>query len=201
MMSSRFAWRIAAVAAFAATATLAVTLSRGAPVDASFVSARQGISAHQGISATHEASGPRCAMSRLRIRVNGDERTLRYAVEFTNVSAGKCTLTGYPSVSAYSTADGQVGKAAGRDPSAAVSPVVLAPGASADARVIASPATFPNSRCHPVTADGLRIVAPGETDGRDVRHMLPACSATGRQAPVFLRVLAVQPEPGTVLPG
>lgn len=190
MMSSRVAWRAAAVIAFAATAALAVTLSRGAPTNASFVSVRD------GSSATHGTPGQRCATSGLRIRLHGGGRTLRYAVEFTNVSAVACTLTGYPSVSAYGASGAPVGNAAGRDTSAAVSQVVLAPGASADASVVANATTYRAARCRPVTAAGLHIVPPGETHGRDVRHALRACSATGKRAPVFLRVLAVEPAPG-----
>jgi hypothetical protein len=165
------------------------------------------VSVHNGISVPRETAGPpretagpRCATSRLRIRVNGGGRTLRYSVEFTNISAAACTLTGYPAVSAYGAGGARVGNAAGRGPSAAAPRVVLAPGASAQAPVVASAATFRARRCHPVTADGLHVVPPGQTEGRDVRHALRACSATGRQAPVFLRVLALQPGPGASLP-
>ncbi|HSZ40395.1 MAG TPA: DUF4232 domain-containing protein [Trebonia sp.] len=205
MMSSRLAWRVAAVAAFAATAVLAVALSRGAPMDtASFVSAGSGISATQGPAprgmSAQATSATRCDASRLRIRVSGGGPAMRYAVEFTNVSPSTCTLTGYPSVSAYGARGAQVGNAAARDTSA-VRRIVLAPGASADARVVASPTSFGARLCHAVTADGLHVVPPGQTDGQDVQHTLPACSARGHQAPVFLRVLAIQAAPKVALAG
>jgi hypothetical protein len=196
MMSSRVAWRGAAVVAFAATAVLAVTLSRGAPMDtASFVSARGG-------SVATQANGTQadCDASRLRIRVSGGGSAMRYAVEFTNVSPSACSLAGYPSVSAYGPSGAQVGNAAAREASA-VHRIVLAPGASADARVVASPAGIEARLCHEVTADGLHIVLPGQTRGQDVQHALRACSARGRRAPVFLRVLAIQAAPRPALGG
>jgi len=228
MMSSRVAWRGAAVVAFAGTAALAVILSRGAPMDtASFVSARGGGGATQAPAATQtsgaKAAGTKtsgtttstsktpgstkqanddqagCDTSRLRIRISGGPG-MRYAVEFTNVSPSACSLTGYPSVSAYGPSGAQVGNAAARATSA-VHRIVLAPGASADARVVTSPASIEASLCHEVTADGLHIVLPGQTRGQDVQHALRACSARGRQAPVFLRVLAIQAAPRPALAG
>jgi hypothetical protein len=208
MMSSRVAWRAAAVVAFAVTAALAVTLSRGAPMDtASFVSARGGTAATSAPStrapATRtpgQAPRTRCDTLRMRLRVSGGGPATRYAVEFTNVSPSTCTLTGYPSVSAYGASGAQVGNAAARDASA-VRRIVLAPGASADARVVASPTSFGARLCHAVTADGLHVVPPGQTHGQDVQHTLPACSARGHQAPVFLRVLAIQAAPKAALAG
>jgi hypothetical protein len=212
MMSSRVAWRGAAVVAFAGTAALAVTLSRGAPMDtASFDSARAGAGATQAPATTKtpgtKTSGTRtpgnteqandqagCDTSRLRIKVSGGGPAMRYAVQFTNVSPSACSLSGYPSVSAYGASGAQVGNAAARQASA-VHRVVLAPGASADARVVTSPASIEASLCHEVTADGLHVVLPGQTRGQDVQHALRACSARGQRAPVFLRVLAIQAAP------
>jgi len=199
--SARVAWRVAAAMAFAATAALAVGLSRGTPLRASLVSAHNGTSASAPASPASPATPadrPWCGTSRLRIRVKDTGMTLSYAVEFTNVSASSCVLSGYPSVSAYGASDAQVGNAAGHDATVAAARVVLAPGDSADASVIASGVTLHGQRCHPVTAFGLHIVPPGETEGLYVRHALTACSVSGRHAPVFLRVLALQADsPGT----
>ena len=185
--AARVAWRIAGAVAFAATAALAVTLSRGTSLDTSFA-ARDGTS-HSTITG-HDAG--LCSGTSLRIQVSGIVSTVRYALEFTNVSAASCTLSGYPTVSAYGLHGTQVGNAADRDRSAAVSPVVLAPGESAHAAVDAGAAAYPAHACRPVTAAGLHVTPPGAVTGRYLRQLLTACSAGGRHAPVFLHVLAVQ---------
>jgi hypothetical protein len=183
----RVAWRVAAAVAFAATAALAVTLSRGPSLDASLVAARDGTGHNASIRDLRQCSG-----ASLRIRLSGTARTVRYAVEFTNVSAAACMLRGYPAVTAYGPHGTQVGNAADRDRSAAVSRVVLAPGASAHAAVDAGAAAYSVHACHPVTAAGLHVTPPGTATGWYVRQLLTACSVSGRHAPVFLRVLAVQ---------
>jgi Protein of unknown function (DUF4232) len=185
--SARVAWRVAATVAFAGTAALAVTLSRGPSLDAS-LAARDGT----GHSASIGRDMRQCSGASLRIRLSGTARTVRYAVEFTNVSAAACMLSGYPAVTAYGPHGTQVGNAADRDRSAAVSRVVLAPGASAHAAVDAAAAAYPVHACRPVTAAGLHVTPPGAATGWYVRQLLTACSASGRHAPVFLRVLAVQ---------
>lgn len=202
MTSSRVAWRMVAVLAFAATAALAVTLSRG--------SLRPALSAGHARSAAASPNAPSlagpdarrggigpCVTSGLRISVR-DGPSDRYVVEFTNVSRSACSLRGYPSVSAYtvSARDGgarQLGTAADRDMSVAVRLVVLDRGESAAAPVAATASALPAHSCQPVTAAGLRVVPPGERAARLVRQSLTACSAGGRGGPVFLRVRAVQP--------
>ncbi len=205
----RIAWRAAAAVAFGATAALAVTLTRGAPLHASLTSARNLASAG---SHTDKGSTPRCAASRLDIsipaagatsvtaaRAGGGAPRLtvtRFPVEFTNISAAPCTLSGYPGVSAYRAGGVQVGNAAGLDASASALLIVLAPGASAHASVVDSAA---GKRCLPVAATGLRVVPPGQSVPRYVRYKIAACSAAGSRAPVFLHVRALQY--GTGVPG
>jgi hypothetical protein len=192
--SVRLGWRVAAIAAFAATAALAVTLTRGAPMPAALTSARDA-------AKQHAAKGtPRCVTSRLHITVGTAASTgasalgvTRYRLEFTNVSGATCALSGYPEVAAYRDDGTQVGNAAALDTTGAVRRVLLAPGASAHAAVIASVAP---GACHPVMAAGLRVVPPGQPDARYIGHALKACSAAGLRAPVFLRVRAVQPGTG-----
>jgi uncharacterized protein DUF4232 len=187
---ARLGWRVAAVVAFGATAALAVTLTRGAPLHAALISARN-----------HDAA-PRCAASGLRISLDavpaaatGVRRgPTSYALDFTNVSDAKCELRGYPAVAAY-LAGGQVGNAAAADTTATAHRVVLAPGETARAAVIASAAGSASEGCRPVIATGLRVTPPGESAARFIRHSLLACSAAGPLAPVFLRVRAVQPYP------
>ena len=197
--AARLGWRIAAVVAFGATAALAVTLTRGAPMHAALISAK-----------SHDAA-PRCAASSLRVSLGavpaaaaggaGGARVRQgpasYTLDFTNVSDAKCELRGYPAVAAYLASGVQVGNAAAPDTAVTAHRVVLAPGATARAAVTASAAAAPASAggCRPVVATGLRVTPPGESAVRFVRHSLLACSAVGPRAPVFLRVRAVQPYP------
>lgn len=192
----RIVWRVGVAVAFAATAALAVILSRGAPVPASLTS--EG-TAQVGIGTI---ASPQCATSRLQIRVGAGEYHgtgyIRYPLEFTNVSRTTCTLTGYPRVFAYrassQAAEGrQIGNAAGRNTSETVRRIVLAPGATAHSESqLASVADFPATRCRPVAAQELRVFPPGQSVAGYVHYAFAACSATGPRAPVFLNVQAIQ---------
>jgi hypothetical protein len=199
--TARYGWRIAAVVAFGATAALAVTLSRGAPLPAALTSARH----DAGLARSHEGAGaPRCTTSSLRISVGAGAgattagRTVtRYALGFTNVSSAACALDGYPGVAAYGGDGGQVGNAAAAASMTIASHVVLPSGGTARATVTASvPAA--TGGCLPVVAAGLRVVPPGESVARYVARRLVACSAAGPRAPVFLSVTAVQPVPSAL---
>jgi hypothetical protein len=176
------------VLAFGATAALAVTLNRPASAPAAIT------------TASHAARlTPKCAVARLAVSLAPAQETLpagaRYPVEFTNTSAAPCTLTGFPQVTVYDARGAeyaQVGNAAVRVESAAAHRVVLPPGATAHSDVDLSTAGLPQKECKQVTATGLRIVAPGETMPRYLRHKMTACSARGPKAPAYLRVRAVQ---------
>ena len=195
--SVRLGWRVAAIAAFAATAALAVSLTQGGSTPAALTSAKH-------VTKQRAAGGaPRCATPRLRVSVGtgtgastgtstgaSAPRVTRYRLDFTNVSGVTCTLSGYPEVAAYRGDGAQIGNEAGRDTSVAARHIVLAPGASAHAAVTASVSRGP---CRPVDAAGLRVVPPGQKAASYIRHTLRACSAAGPRAPVFLRVRAVQP--------
>ena len=160
-------WRVATVVAFGATAALAVTLSRGAPMNAALASAK----AHAAAAAHPAAAAAGCAVSGLRISLGQGARVTagitRYPLDFTNVSAAPCTLAGYPEVTAYVGDGVQVGAAAGHDRSVAARRVLLAPGQTAHATLDAS---VPAARCRLVRVTGLRVVAPGQTAARYVRR-------------------------------
>jgi hypothetical protein len=185
----RLASRGAAVLAFGATAALAITLNRPAPAPAAMT------------TASHVRPTPKCTGAGLAISLAPAPETLpartRYPVEFTNTSATACTLTGYPQVAAYDargSAYAQVGNDAIRVESAATAHrVVLRPGATAHSDVDLSTAGLPQKACKKVTVTGLRVVAPGETTPRYLRHQVTACSARGSKAPAYLHVRAVQP--------
>jgi hypothetical protein len=114
-------------------------------------------------------------------------------VEFTNISGTACTLTGYPEVSAYLAGGAQVGNAAGIDTSVSAQLIVLAPGASAHAAIVDNASA---GRCRLVAAAGLRVIPPGQSVPWFVRHAVRACLASGRTAPVFLHVRAIEPGAG-----
>src|SRR5215472_3175403 len=197
----RQGWRGVAAVAFAATAVLAVTVSRGGPAHVALTSARHPSRAH-GANGTAQ-----CAASKLRISLStGSGPGTRVSagrgrsggatistLEFTNVSGTACALSGYPAVAAYGAAGAQIGNAAGRDTSVAARRIVLAPGATAHAAVVASVSA---DSCRPMAATGLRVVPPGQSAARYIRYAMPACAVAGRRAPVFLHVRAVQPGSG-----
>jgi hypothetical protein len=200
MRASGRLWRGVAAIAFAATAVVAVTVSRGGPAHLALTSARQPSEAHGS------AGTAQCTASRLRISLGagsgpgarasaGHGRSAGASVsmlEFTNVSGTACALSGYPEAAAYGAGGAQLGNAAGRDTSVAARRIVLAPGATAHAGVVASVSA---GSCRPVVATGLRVVPPGQSAARYIRHT-PACGLAGPQAPVFLHVRAVQPGSG-----
>ena len=205
MRASGRLWRGIAGIAFAATAVVAVTVSRGGPAHVALTSARNPSAAHGATGATQ------CTASRLRISLGagfghgarasaGRGRSAGASVsvsistlEFTNVSGTACALSGYPEVAAYGAGGAQLGNAAGRDTSVAARRIVLAPGATAHAAVVASVSA---GSCRAVVATGLRVVLPGRSAARYIRHAISACGLAGPRAPVFLHVRAVQPGSG-----
>jgi hypothetical protein len=174
--------------AFGATAALAVTLNRPAQAPAAMT------------TASHAQSFPRCTTARLAVSLapvaQAGSGASEYPVEFTNTSATPCTLTGYPQVTAYATRGGayaQVGNVAAQVESATAHRVLLRPGATAHSDVDLSVAGLPPRACKKVTAAGLRVIAPGESAPRYLRHEVTACSLQGPRAPAYLHVRAVQP--------
>jgi Protein of unknown function (DUF4232) len=140
-----------------------------------------------GVSATASpsASGPAtttCASSGLRVRLDttaaGAAAGSYYVpLDFTNTSGQACQLTGYPAVAFTSGMTGQqIGAEAAVDKSVRVTTVLLPSGGTAHAWLqVLSAANYPASKCHPVTAAGLRVVAPGSESAAYVPHPVPAC--------------------------
>ena len=189
-------WRVATAVAFGATAALAVTLSRGGPINAALASDKGAGVTHASASARPTAVTARCAVAGLRISLapgaQAAAAVTRYRLEFTNVSGTPCTLTGYPQVAAYRDGGAQVGLAAARD-TAAARRVLLAPGQSAHAVLDAA---APAARCRPVRASGLRVVPPDQTEARYVRRSFTACAARAAGGQQYLLVHAIQPGAG-----
>jgi hypothetical protein len=68
--------------------------------------------------------------------------------------------------------------------------VLLAPGGTAHAWLqLLSTAAIPASKCHPVTAAGLRVAPPGTQSASYVAHPVPACRAVIRGS----KILTVHP--------
>ena len=113
-----------------------------------------------------------------------------YELEFTNLSGRACTLRGYPGVSAVDLRLRQLGRAAGRNPTHALSTVTLAPGGSAVSVLqIADAYNYPAATCHRTTAAGLRVYPPNQTQAKIVPFPFLACSRSG---PTYLHVAPVR---------
>jgi hypothetical protein len=110
-----------------------------------------------------------------------------YPIELTNVSASPCTMYGYPGVSLVtSVRGGPVGAPATRNPARHAVLLTLAPGETASALLqVASAASFPASRCKPVTARWLKVYPPGQYSALYYGFRVTACSAAGRTAHVL----------------
>jgi len=123
-----------------------------------------------------------CRADQIGLRLGAAEGaagTTYYALVFTNRGTTSCSLRGYPGVSSVSASAGrQIGAAARRSPATVVT-VVLRPGAAASAAYGQAQAlNYPRSRCHPVSARGLRVYAPNQTRARYVAITHLACSST-----------------------
>ena len=110
---------------------------------------------------------------------NGAAGSVYYHLEFTNLSGGACSLSGYPGVSAVDLAGHGVGSPASRSPSL-VRPITLATGGTASAvlRIVAV-GNYPSSRCNPTSAAGLLVYPPNQRASKVVPFPLRACAKTG----------------------
>jgi hypothetical protein len=137
-----------------------------------------------------------CTSSGLRVRLDtaaGGVAAGSYFVplDFTNISGQACELGGYPAVALTMGVSGaQVGAVAATDHAVPAGPVVLSPGGTAHAWLqVVSTSSYPAARCHPVTAAGLRVTAPGTASASYVAHPVPACRAVIRGS----KLLTVHP--------
>jgi hypothetical protein len=180
-MSSRIpaVRRILAVAAVSCAAALVPAIALASPGSAA------------GPAKT--TATPACAASGLDVWLNtqgnGAAGTIYYYLQFTNLSGSSCTLFGFPGVSGVNLSGTQLGSAASRDGTTPHT-VTLANGATAQALLgIVQVGNFPASQCHPVTAAGLRVYPPGQTQSKVAPFPFGACSASG---PGYLRIGPVQ---------
>ncbi len=148
-------------------------------------------------STAHAASAaaPPCATRSLVVWLdaqgNGAAGSTYYRLRFTNLGGQRCTLRGYPGVSAVDLAGRQLGTAARRNPQTPVRTVTVAPGQTVHAVLqINDVSVFPAATCRPVRAAGLRVFPPNTTQSKVVPFPFRACSRTG---PAYLHVEAVAP--------
>jgi hypothetical protein len=139
------------------------------------------------------ASTPPCSnigtIAWLNTNSNAAAGSVFYKLQFTNLSGTRCTLRGFPGVSAVNTRGHQLGRAASRDPGTKVKTIALNNGATARAVLrIVQVGNFPASACKPVTAAGLRVFPPNQAGAKFVPFPFRACSRSG---PVYLSIRAV----------
>ena len=176
--------------------TLHVHLKRGSrfvlsvgPAVVALAAFVPGASSHAGIAASPSVCGPHSTVVWLESRGSPGAGSVYYMLRLTNLSQGRCSLRGYPGVSAIDTAGRQLGSAAGRNARYPVRTILLAPGKSAQFLLqLNDPGFFPRSACRPSTAAGLRVYLPGVTAATVVPVPFGACSHVGA---VFLHATAV----------
>ena len=145
-------------------------------------------------SAAPSAATPKCTPGNLAVWVNvqtgdGAAGTVRYHLDFTNMSGHTCHLFGYPGVSALNASGGQLGSPASRDPGAPAIAVNIAPGGTAHAVFGWVDAALEPS-CHPVLARMLRVFPPNDTGALQTFFDVPVCST---KFPVDLTIRRMQP--------
>jgi hypothetical protein len=139
------------------------------------------------------AATPSCATRSLVVWLdtNGDGTagSTFYKLHFTNLSPDRCTLTGFPGVSAVDLAGRRLGSPAARDTHTRVRTVTLGSGRTATAVLqVADTGVFTAADCGAVTAAGLRVFPPNRTRSKVVPLPFSACSRAG---PAYLHVRAV----------
>lgn len=145
-----------------------------------------------GAGAATAAGTPRCTTAGLVVWLDTTDNhaagSSYFKLELTNLSGHRCTLFGYPGVSAVGLTRHALGSAAGRNPHVSPHLVDLANGATATAVLqITGTGVFPRAVCRPQPAAGLRVYPPGQTTSEIVPFPFSACSRSG---PAYLHVEA-----------
>jgi len=189
--AARRAIAVIAAASTAGLTVLAVTSTTGT---GTALAADTGHASATAISA--------CTASELGVWVavdqgNGAAGSAYFPLQLTNLSGHRCTLRGFPGVSAVNRDGRQLGSPASWDHVAPVRTVVLAPGATAhtifrwsDAEVLTAPGCDPT-----YSAVDLRAYPPGQYHSTDAAFDLEVCSHAG---PVYMSVEAIRAGVGTI---
>lgn len=139
-------------------------------------------------SAPHSAAVARCNNGDTDVwfadAPNGTAGAIFYPVEFTNLGAKSCTLSGYPGVSAVNSKGKQLGPAAGRL-TLTHHTVTLKPDQTVSAMLGILPPGF-KPGCKMATAAGFRVYPPNETGGQVVANLsFPICTNRGGSLTVY----------------
>jgi Protein of unknown function (DUF4232) len=122
-----------------------------------------------------------CATSALKVSLgpaNATAGTTFYPLKFVNKGKTSCTLTGYPGVSAVTSAGKQIGNPASRS-GGKFRTVTVAPGKQQSASVgIVDTGNFSATSCKPVTAAGLKIIPPNQSQSVTLKKKFSTCSST-----------------------
>jgi hypothetical protein len=169
-INRRMARRIAAATAATCAAIMLPAAALAAP-------------AHPG-SASAPAALPRCTAGELTTWVgipgDGSAGHVNFQLELSNTGGPTCTLFGFPGVTATGRNGHQLGSAAIRNASHQSQLVVLPRGGTAHVELaIADITVFSRPSCHPATATGLRVIAPGGFVSHTVPMTFRACSKHG----------------------
>jgi len=182
-------------AAPAATVTVTSTPAAGSTATGP---AASGPAASSPATTTAPAGPAACPTSALQVRkglAQGAAGSIYVAIEFVNISSVTCSLFGFPGVSFVTASSGgsQIGLAASESSTTPRQLVILAPGTTGHALLrIVQAGNYPASRCHPVTAQWLRIYPPNQTAPAVLAYTAQTCSK-----PVhILSVGVVQPGSG-----
>jgi hypothetical protein len=149
------------------SAQLIRRVSAAAAVTAALLVPAVALAAPSSAAPARPAAAPGCRRVQLEAwiatRAGIAAGTAYFQLEISNISARTCTLYGFPGVSAVSASGGQLGRPAQRVGPDPVRLVTLVRGATAHVELgIGTAADYSPAACHPVTAAGLRVFAPGD---------------------------------------
>jgi len=152
----------------------------GAAATATVLVAATSSSAVTGVAAGTPSCQSRGLVIWLDTNGNGTAGAIVYDLHFTNQSGQRCTLRGYPGVSAINLRGGRLGPPATRNSANRVRTISLRNGHTATSQVkIEEAGNFSPSVCGPVSAAGLRVFAPNQSSSKTVPFPFPACSRAG----------------------
>jgi Domain of unknown function (DUF4232) len=178
-----------------------LTAARAIAVLAAVIAVALGATAAVAAHTGSASAVPACSASQLRVWIglpgDGAAGSVAYQLQISNVSKSRCSLFGFPGVSALNSKGKQLGSAAVRDHSIAASTVTLSRGVTAHFFLrITDVLALQPSTCKPVNAAGLRVFPPNTTKSSFVRLAFKACSKKG---PRYLSTRVVRPRAG--IPG
>jgi Domain of unknown function (DUF4232) len=178
-----------------------LTAARALAVLAAVIAVAIGTTAAVAASAGSASAAPACSASHLRVWIglpgDGAAGSVAYELQISNVSKVRCSLFGYPGVSAVNNKGSQLGSAAARDHTFAAKTVTLFPGRTAHFLLkITDVLALPPATCKPANAAGLRVFPPNTAKSSFVPLAFKACSKKG---PRYLSTRVVRPQAG--IPG